>query len=74
MRDFWLRGLLYFTLALVLVSPSSLYADHHGQSDHADYPRVYDSYPMVWNWWRHGALLLTGIVSMVFVGRRLHLF
>ena len=37
-------------------------------------PRGYDSYPMVWNWWRHGALLLTGIGSVVFVGRRLHLF
>ena len=37
-------------------------------------PRVYDSYPMIWNWRRHGALLLMGIVSMIFIGRRLHLF
>ena len=42
MRDFWLRGLLYFTFALVLVSPSTLYADHHGQSDHALKPVTHE--------------------------------
>lgn len=42
MRDFRLRGLLYFTFALVLVSPSTLYADHHGQSDHVLKPVTHE--------------------------------